>query len=65
MREALPVRLTDAGRTATWNPGLSRAARVIVVVRLADGGTEERHSMNSGRARVRGDERIEAVVAVP
>jgi hypothetical protein len=58
---SLPVRLSDDGRTATWNPGLTRAARVVVVVQAADGTTTERPSMNSGRARVREDERIRSV----
>ena len=63
MTDALPARLSDEGRTATWNPALTRAAHVTLRVRRADGTLEERRSMNSGRARVREDERIEAVVA--
>ena len=63
MTDALPIRLSDEGRTATWNPALTRAAHVTLRVRRADGSVEERRSMNSGRARVREDERIEAVVA--
>lgn len=62
MSDALPVRLSDEGRTATWNPALTRAAQVIVRVRRADGTVEERRSLNSGRTRVREDEAIEAVV---
>ena len=63
MTEPIPARLSDDGRTATWNPALTRAAHVVVRVRLADGTQEERRSMNSGRARVREGERIEAVMA--
>jgi predicted transcriptional regulator len=63
MTDALPARLSDEGRTATWNPALTRAAHVTLRVRRADGTLEERRSMNSGRARVREDERIEAVLA--
>jgi len=58
----LPARIGDGGRTATWNPALTRAAQVLLRVRRADGEVEERRSMNSGRARVREGERIEAVV---
>jgi hypothetical protein len=61
MTEPIPARLSDDGRTATWNPALTRAAHVILQVALADGHREERRSMNSGRARVRDGERIEAV----
>lgn len=63
MPEPIPVRLTDAGRTATWNPAVTRAQRVVLRVRRGDGATEERRTMNSGRARVREEERIEAVLA--
>lgn len=59
----LPVRLRDDDRTATWNPALTRAAHVTLIVRLADGSTERRRSMNSGRARVREGERIASVLA--
>ncbi len=62
MSDALPARLSDEGRTATWNPALTRAAQVIVRVRRADGTVEERRSLNSGRTRVREGEAIEAVV---
>jgi hypothetical protein len=62
MPDALPVRLSDEGRTATWNPALTRASQVLLRVRGAGGAVEERRSVNSGRARVRRDERIEAVV---
>lgn len=58
----LPVRLSDDGRVATWNPGLTRAAQVRVRVRAPDGTVGERRSGNSGRARVRDGERIEAVL---
>jgi hypothetical protein len=57
----LPARLSAEGRVATWNPALTRAAHVVLRVRLAAGEIEERLSTNSGRARVREDERIEAV----
>jgi hypothetical protein len=60
--DPIPARISDDGRTATWNPALTRAAHVLLRVRRNDGGTEERRSMNSGRARVRDGERIEAVV---
>jgi hypothetical protein len=65
MRDPLPVRLSDDGRTATWNPALTRAAQVVLDVRRADGTAEPRRSMSSGRARVRKDERIEAVRPAP
>jgi hypothetical protein len=63
MPGSIPARLSDDGRTATWNPALTRAAHVILRVRRDDGGAEERRSMNSGRAKVREGERIEEVVA--
>jgi hypothetical protein len=63
MAEPIPVRLSDEGRTATWNPALTRATHVILHVARADGTVDERRSMNSGRARVREDERIVEVVA--
>lgn len=63
MSEPIPVRLSDEGRTATWNPALTRAQHVVLRVVRGDGGTEERRSMNSGRARVREGERIDAVLA--
>ncbi len=59
----IPARIGDDGRVATWNPAMTFAAQVLVRVRLADGSTEERRSMNSGRARVRDGERIEAILA--
>ena len=61
MTDPIPARISDDGRTATWNPALTRAAHVLLRVRRSD-GVEERRSMNSGRARVREGERIEAVV---
>jgi len=60
--DPIPARISDDGRTATWNPALTRAAHVLLRVRRGDGSEEERRSMNSGRARVREGERIEAVV---
>lgn len=63
MPEPIPVRLSDEGRTATWNPALTRARHVVLRVVRSDGETEERRSMNSGRARVREGERIEQVLA--
>jgi len=63
MTEPIPARRSDDGRTATWNPALTRAAHVILRVVSSDGGVQERRSMNSGRARVREGERIESVVA--
>lgn len=61
MSEPIPARLSDEGRTATWNPALTRAAHVLLDVTLEDGTREERRSMNSGRARVRPGERIDSV----
>jgi hypothetical protein len=58
----LPVRLSTDATIATWNPALTRAAHVVLHVRVAAGGLEARRTMNSGRARVRTGERIEAVV---
>jgi hypothetical protein len=63
MPEPIPTRLSDDGRTATWNPALTFAAQVLVRVRMPGGGVEERRSMNSGRARVRDGEAIEAILA--
>lgn len=65
MHDALPARLSDEGRTATWNPALTRASQVVLHVRRGDGMTEERRSVNSGRARVREGEAIVAVVPAP
>lgn len=62
MSEPLPARISADGRTATWNPALTRAPHVEIRVRAADGSAEARRSLNSGRARVREGERIEAVV---
>jgi len=63
MSEPLPVRLSDEGRTVTWNPAVTRAGQVVLRVLRADGAVEERRSVNSGRARVREGERIDAVLA--
>ena len=63
MSEDLPARLSADGRTATWNPALTRAAHVLLRVRGAEGRLETRRSMNSGRARVREGERIEGIAA--
>ena len=63
MPEPIPARISDDGRVATWNPGMTYAAQVLVRVRLPGGGTEERRSMNSGRARVREGEAIQAILA--
>lgn len=62
MSQAIPIRLSDEGRTATWNPAMTRAGRVIVRVVGADGSRADRPSVNSGRARVREGETIEAVI---
>src|SRR5690606_31221696 len=59
--DAIPVRLRDDGRTATWNPAITRAGQVLLQVRRADGIVETRRSLNSGRARVREGELIESV----
>jgi hypothetical protein len=63
MSEPLPARLSADGRTATWNPALTRAAHVLVQVEAPDGTVETRRSMNSGRARVREAERILGIFA--
>lgn len=64
MTESLPVRLSDQGRTATWNPALTRASSVALQVRREDGETETRLTLNSGRVRVRNTERIQGVFPV-
>jgi hypothetical protein len=56
----LPVRFSDGNRTATWNPALTRATAVALLVRSGD-QLVRRRAMNSGRARVREPETIEAV----
>ena len=61
--EPLPVRLSPDGLTATWNPALTRESHVIVEVRAGDGEIVTRRSLNSGRVRVRGEERIQRVLA--
>jgi hypothetical protein len=63
MTAPLPARLSPDGRTATWNPALTRSVHVLVHVRGPGGELESRRSMNSGRARVREGERIEAISA--
>ena len=63
MPEPIPARISDDGRTATWNPAMTFASHVLVRVRLAGTAVEERRSMNSGRARVREGEAIEAILA--
>lgn len=63
MPQPIPARLSEDGRTATWNPAATFAAQVLVRVRSASGETEDRRSMNSGRARVREGERIDAILA--
>lgn len=63
MTPPLPARISADGRTATWNPALTRAAHVTLRISREQGGTEQRRTMNSGRARVREGERIEAVTA--
>lgn len=60
--QPLPIRLSGGGRVATWNPAMTRASQVLVRVVSADGDTEDRRSVNSGRARVREGETIEAVL---
>jgi len=62
--ELLPVRMSDEGRTATWNPAVTRAIHVLVRVRRSDGSEESRRSVNSGRVRVRRDETIVGVLPV-
>ena len=63
MPQPIPARISDDGRVATWNPAMTYAGQVLVRVRLTDGSAEERRSMNSGRARVREGEAIEAILA--
>jgi hypothetical protein len=64
MSDPLPARISPDGTTATWNPALTRAVHVVVLVRTGC-GVEERTTLNSGRARVRPDERIEGVRPAP
>lgn len=61
--QPIPARISDDGRVATWNPAMTYAAQVLVRVRLPDGSIDERRSMNSGRARVREGEAIQAILA--
>lgn len=62
MSDSLPARISPDGRTATWNPALTRAQQVMLQIRSSDGQVESRRSLNSGRAKVREGERIESVV---
>ena len=63
MLRPLPVRLSDDRRVATWNPAMTFAPHVLLRVLLPSGTLEERRSLNSGRARVREGESIDAVLA--
>ena len=63
-RAEIPARLSPDGRTATWNPALTRSNQLVLRVRLPGGAVELRRSMNSGRAKVREGERIESVEEV-
>jgi hypothetical protein len=63
MPQPIPARISPDGRVATWNPAMTFAAQVTVRVRVADGAVQERRSMNSGRARVREGEAIQAILA--
>ncbi|HET7275576.1 MAG TPA: hypothetical protein VFI91_10475 [Longimicrobiaceae bacterium] len=60
--DALPARISADGRVATWNPALTRASRVMLRVKAADGSIVERQSVNSGRARVLEGEQIDSIV---
>jgi hypothetical protein len=60
MSDPLPARISVDGRTATWNPALTRAQRVVLAVATAQ-GVQHRAAMNSGRARVRDGEAIQSV----
>lgn len=59
----IPARLSPDGRTATWNPALSRGTHVRVEVQTATGEIVARTTMNSGRARVREPERIVRILS--
>ena len=61
--EPLPVRLSADGLTATWNPALTRESHVMVEVVTEGGEIVTRRSLNSGRVRVRGVERIQRILA--
>lgn len=61
--EEIPARLSPDGRTATWNPALSRDARVRLEVATASGELVYRSTMNSGRAKVREPERIVRILS--
>ncbi len=58
----LPCRLSPDGRTATWNPALTFSQHVLLRIVRPDGTLDERRSLNSGRARVTGAERIESIL---
>ena len=60
--EPLPARLSPDGLTATWNPALTRDSHVMVEVLTESGEVVTRRSLNSGRVRVRGVERIQRVL---
>lgn len=62
VHHSLPCRLSADARVATWNPALTYDAHVLLRVLLPDGRTEERRSLNSGRARVRDGERIQSIL---
>ncbi len=61
MADELPARISPDGRTATWNPAVTRASRLILLIRGPEGDEGVRETANSGRARVREGERIVAV----
>jgi hypothetical protein len=63
MTDPIPARISADGRTATWNPALTRAQRVCIEVLGSDGTLGKRATMNSGRAKVREGERIQSVRA--
>jgi hypothetical protein len=56
--DPIPILLSPDGRSATWNPALSRARSLQVAVRSADGTVHVRSTLNSGRVRVREGERV-------
>lgn len=61
--EEIPARLSADGLVATWNPALSRDARVQLEVATAGGELVYRSTMNSGRAKVREPERIVRILS--
>jgi predicted transcriptional regulator len=40
--DPIPARISDDGRTATWNPALTRAAHVLIRVRVREGEVIDR-----------------------